>query len=310
MKKWVFIINPSAGNGKGKRKWGAIQPRLMFEYEYYYTSGPRKAVELAKNCANNGAELVIGVGGDGTLHEIVEGVSLSNNKSCIVSAISGGSGNDFGRIFPTFSRADELNEAFKNGVQGEFFDLGRLETNHSKETFTNNAGLGFDAYIAYHVNKSSVKKMLNKIGLGKLAYTFFVVKALLHFPLFHLQVNADGQIRNFENVWLATLSNQPFFGGGMKISPTSNPRDGLVELTIVSNISRWKLLLVFGSVYLGKHTNLQAVHTFQASKVGLTTDTITYRHVDGEYAGKTRPHQEDCFSIEPRAVASLTTMSS
>ena len=84
----------------------------------------------------------------------------------------------------------------------------------------------------------------------------------------------------------------------MKISPTSNPSDGLLELTVVHDLSRLKLLVVFATVFFGKHTNFKEVHQMQAPSFKISTDTSVYRHTDGEFAGLTEPFIEDEFNVQ------------
>lgn len=295
--KTTIIVNPTAGNGKSLKRWELFKKNLNFPYELQMTSKSKHATELAKICVQNGEhQLLIAFGGDGTAHEVIEGVLGCSN--CIVGVISAGSGNDFGRGFPTFKHAVELNNYVKTTGKTLQMDIGQLTTQNERYTFVNNAGIGFDAYIAVQVNNSPIKKILNKFSLGKLAYTYFVMKTLGTFKNFSLTVETPNHYKTFEKVWFVTVSNQPYFGGGMKISPLSNTADGKIEITVVHDLSRIKLLLLFASVFFGKHTSLKEVYQITSSSVNLTTDETMYRHVDGEYANKTTPFIADEFSVQ------------
>src|SRR5690606_30943097 len=120
-------------------------------------------------------------------------------------------------------------------------------------SFVNNAGFGFDAYIAHAVNKSSLKSVLNRVKLGKLSYLLATVVGLFRFKRFNAKIEADGREYEFNDVWFIVICNQPYFGGGMKISPRSNTSDRKLELTVVNQLSRMKLLAVFLTVFWGKH---------------------------------------------------------
>ena len=297
--KTTFIVNPTAGNGTSLKRWEKFKEKLDFTYEVYMTSSPKHATSLAKTSAQSGEhKLLIAFGGDGTAHEVIEGVLDFPN--CIVGVIGAESGNDFGRGFPSFHQAEEVNLYVRTLGETLDMDIGYVVTQKQSFTFVNNAGIGFDAYVAYQVNKSAVKKTLNKFGLGKLAYTFFVMKTLVTFKRFTLTVESSNQIQTFEKVWFATVSNQPFFGGGMKISPQSNPADGKIEITLVHHLSRIKLLLVFASVFLGKHTSFKEVHQLSSTTFKLTTNESTYRHTDGEYANQTIPNVADEFTVQSK----------
>lgn len=297
--KTTFIVNPTAGNGTSLKRWEKFKEKLDFTYVVHMTTSPKHATELAKACAQSGeSQLLIAFGGDGTAHEVIEGVLDCPN--CIVGVVGAGSGNDFGRGFPSFHQAEEVNMYVQSQGETIDMDIGYVVTAQQSFTFVNNAGIGFDAYVAYQVNKSPVKKLLNKFNLGKLAYTFFVMKTLFTFKRFTLTVESSNQRQTFEKVWFATISNQPYFGGGMKISPKSNPADGEIEITLVHHLSRIKLLLVFASVFFGKHTSFKEVHQLSSTTFKLTTNESVYRHTDGEYANQTIPNVADEFTVQSK----------
>lgn len=297
--KIIFIVNPQAGNGKSLKRWEKFQENLDFPYELRMTSCPKDATAIARQCAKAGEEhLLIAFGGDGTVHEVIEGVLDCTN--CIVGVIGAGSGNDFCRGFPSFKHATELNSYVQSLRESIDMDIGFIETKEQRYTFVNNAGIGFDAYIAYQVNKSFLKKMLNKVSLGSLAYTIFLIKTLVTFKNFSLTVETSTHRQTFEKVWFATVSNQPYYGGGMKISPQSNPTDGEIELIVVHHLSRLKLLVVFASVFFGKHTSFKEVHQMTAKSFTLTTNEAMYRHTDGEFANQTTPLVSNQYSVQPK----------
>jgi len=293
----TIIVNPTAGNGKALKRWEAFKKGLDFSYNLKITTRPKQATEITKECTrSDDDQLVIAFGGDGTAHEVIEGAIGCPN--CIVGVIGAGSGNDFGRGYHSFKTPSELNLYVSNFPENKEMDAGILHSGKDDYFFVNNAGIGFDAYVAFQANKSSVKNYLNKFGLGKLSYTYFLISSLVTFKRFNLSVETSEQFLSFQKVWFATVSNQPYFGGGMKISPTSNTTDGLIEVTIVHNLSRVKLLVVFVTVFFGKHTKFKEVHQFKAKSYTLSTDQKVYRHTDGEYAGQSHPYMENHFSVQ------------
>lgn len=92
----------------------------------------------------------------------------------------------------------------------------------------------------------------------------------------------DGKTQVFHKVWFVTISNQPYFGGGMKIAPLASPADGELDFTIVHGLSRWKLLLVFLSVFLGKHTAFKEVYSGTGERITIRSDQDVPIHADGE----------------------------
>lgn len=292
--KTVFIINPTAGNGKALKKWKRFAQTIGFPFEQVITRFPGHAAEVAAGYAKQQVPiLLIGFGGDGTLREII--IGAAGAKQIIVGSVAAGSGNDFARAYGTFKNAPEIQKFLKEPAF-QIEDLGQF-TNGAAYQFVSSSGIGFDAEITIAVNRSTAKKKLNQLGLGKLVYVLYVVKTFLKFEKFTLAVELDGHSLIYEDVWLATVSNQPYFGGGMKISPASKTDDGLLELTIVHHISRLKLLLVFGTVFSGAHTRFKEVSQMTGREFGLSTDKPVSRHVDGDDAGMSPLNERVVYTI-------------
>ncbi|WP_422122869.1 diacylglycerol/lipid kinase family protein [Planococcus sp. X10-3] len=280
----IFVINPVAGNGNSMKKWLKFKETIPFHFELAVSRHSGHAIELVKELHKSPEPvLVVGFGGDGTLREVIAGAAGA--PQLIVGSIAAGSGNDFGRGFHSFSDAAEI-AAFLVNPESSPKDLGEF-IDGVPQHFVSSSGIGFDAEISVKVNRSKVKQWLNRIGMGGLVYLIYVIITLLRFRLFGLTVEVDGETVHYDKVWFATVNNQPYFGGGMKISPHSIADDGILELTVVNRLSRLKLLLVFGTVFSGKHLGFKEVHQLHGKKFSLTADRAVYRHVDGDSAGRT-----------------------
>ncbi|WP_397539655.1 diacylglycerol/lipid kinase family protein [Rummeliibacillus pycnus] len=299
--KLLFIINDKAGNGVAKRKWRKMESELSMPYKAIFTNYPCHATEIVKQQAREDQQplLVIAIGGDGTIHEVIQGAI--EFPHIIVGAVAAGSGNDFGRGFENFKTVKEVEQFFQQPITKAKMDIGILETADDKKYFMNSAGFGFDAVISKHVNHSKVKKNLNKIGLGKLSYIYYLIKTLFTFNRFTLSLIHNNQEQIFRHVWFVVASNQPYYGGGMKISPNSIPNDGQFELTIVNDVSRLKLLLLFTTVFFGQHTKIKAVKQFTASDFKIIMDGDIIAHTDGEYAGASKKDQPIHFRVKSSA---------
>ncbi|WKA56098.1 diacylglycerol/lipid kinase family protein [Planococcus shixiaomingii] len=291
--KVVFLINPIAGNGRALKKWQQFKQTLSFPYEALFTEKGGHATQIVK-AMHKLVEptLLIGFGGDGTLREIIAGAAGS--KSLIVGSVAAGSGNDFGRGYTSFPNAAAIQQ-FLEAPSFIKEDLGEFDDGAYQ--FASSSGIGFDAEISVLVNRSPAKKWLNKIGAGKLVYLLYVIKTLVDFKHFQLVVEEGNQRKIYDNVWFATVSNQPFFGGGMKISPNSKTDDGLMELTVVHNLSRLKLLLIFGTVFTGTHTRFKEVSQISRPEFRLTVNKSIFRHVDGDEAGKTPENKAVTYAV-------------
>lgn len=287
----LFIVNEAAGHGKGKKVWHHLQRQLSMNYEVAFTEYEGHGKELAKNWAQNAQtkQLIVIVGGDGTIHEIVSGVV--HNKFIVIGVVRAGSGNDFARYFTTFQNAFQIESYIQNNEMANLpMDVGVVHFGDQQhEIFVNNAGVGFDAFVTKRINKSRLKLYLNKIGLGKLSYAAAVVRGLFSFKSFDVTIRTNDQEWQFKQAWFVAMSNQPYFGGGMKISPSSKSNDGRIELTIVHGISRLKLLLVFVTVFFEKHTKFKEITFLQGNQFNIFVQANNVDcHTDGNYIGEIR----------------------
>ncbi|MFJ7971013.1 diacylglycerol/lipid kinase family protein [Psychrobacillus sp. NPDC096389] len=301
MNNVVFIVNEHAGNGRGKKVWKKWKDAISFPYTFMITERIGHAIEIARNYATSSNEdlLIIAVGGDGTVHEIIAGITGYDHVR--VGVISAGSGNDFGRTFSVFQTIEQLNCYVHSAYASEKMDLALLDTGQHRYEVVNNAGFGFDAKVAYSVNHSKWKQRLNAFGLGKLAYILYLIKELFTFQRFSFTLHKDEEVVTYDDVWFFVVCNQPYFGGGMKISPSSKPDDELIEMTVVYNLARWKLLFIFGTVFFGKHTKFKEVIQFQAKRYSITFRDEVYGHVDGEFSCITAENRMYSFSVIPKA---------
>ncbi|WP_445478128.1 diacylglycerol/lipid kinase family protein [Lysinibacillus irui] len=283
----LFIVNESAGNGKGRKVWLRLQQQLTITYQVAFTEYEGHGQEIAKKWAQQQRDhmLLVIVGGDGTIHEVVSGVV--HNENVIIGVVRAGSGNDFARFFPVFQNSSQIEQYVKTAKASTIKDVGIVYLgNKQKEIFVNNAGIGFDAHVTKLINTSRLKLFLNKIGFGKLSYAVAVIRGLFHFHRFDVIVRAGEQEWQFQQAWFVAMSNQPYFGGGMKITPAARADDGLVDITIVHGISRVKLLLVFVTVFFEKHTKFKEITFLQGQHFDIIVgeDQVDC-HTDGNYIG-------------------------
>ena len=310
MKLLFFIVNEKAANGRAQKVWKRVKKELEgkdINYRSFQTKYPKHAEELARQLYSlhkNTMEAIIVVGGDGTLHEVVNG--LVDYPTVKIGFIPAGSGNDFSRGFQTpKSPLEALSFTMKKKQSsGKRFDIGKVMVNgqRKKEYFVNNIGAGFDAEVCKLTNESKMKNYFNKIGLGSLAYVGSLIRLLFTYKLTNVNIEMDGKICRYEKVWFVTVSNQPFFGGGMKIAPKADPTDGCLDVTIVHNLSRLKLLFVFITVFFGKHTRFKEVVQHKGKRVSIKSDDNMLVHADGELIGQLPieaevQHRKICFLV-------------
>ena len=295
MKILFFIVNKAASNGKPLKLWEKLVRELdkqNVNYRSFHTKYPNHATEIAKQIATmyeDKIEGIIAVGGDGTMNEVVNG--LAKHPTVRVGFIPAGTGNDFSRGFniPNSPIAALKLILRKQGRPIPQFDIGKatIGTSSQRKLFMNSLGVGFDAEVSKLTNQSLMKKYLSVVRLGSLVYVIALLKLLFSFVPTSVTLSIDGTIHRYQNVWFVTVSNQSFYGGGMKISPNARPNDGLLNITVIHNLSKLKLLLVFGTVFFGKHVGLKEVSVHTGREIKIDSEKPFLVHVDGEQVGHT-----------------------
>jgi len=199
-KQWFVIINPKAGGGKGYKKWPKIQSVLNdydFNFDYTFTKHHGHSKNLVKNAINKGYRYFICIGGDGTLHHLVNGI-LSQEKvetsKIKVGVIPIGTGNDWIKTYAIPKNINKAVSIIKKGVV-ECQDVGKIDFINSKKPptyFINLAGIGFDGYVA--------KKAENLKLLGSFSYLFAAIKGLFFFKNFSVNIVSSSEKYIFTTV--------------------------------------------------------------------------------------------------------------
>lgn len=288
---YIFIVNPVSGSGKGRKVWKKIQRKLIkldIPYRSFYTKKTGHAFDLTKQLTElyrDKISAIIVIGGDGTIHEVVNG--LANYPHIPFSAISAGSGNDFCRGFGIPRRPmAALNHILR--AHRRRCDVGVYQFKRKVSPigyFINGLGVGFDGEVAQLTNQSSYKRLLNKVKLGGLAYVISAFKLLFRYQTRDVRIKVDQEEHYFENVWLIVVSNIPNYAGGMKIVPSARPHDGQLDICVVNQLKPWQVLLAFASVYFGWHTRLKSVHLLRGRKIHISSSAPMLIHADGEVVG-------------------------
>ncbi|MFT0824000.1 diacylglycerol kinase family protein [Bacillus swezeyi] len=281
---YCFIVNKISGNGKALKIWNYIVKHLQekhIEYQVRFTEAPNHATALVKELIKKEKPSVItAVGGDGTIHEVINGLLDANIPLGVIPA---GSGNDFCR-----GLGIPLNykKALKHLLKGECttVDIGCLNSTF----FSTVVGVGFDAEVAKVTNDSNYKKLLNCVRLGNLSYYASVLRVLFHYKPADIFLKIDSKHYQIQNVWLVAIANTPFYAGGLLICPNAKYQDGLFNICLVHGVSKWKFLKLFLYVFKGKHTAFSnVVNIYEGKEVEIYSVASLSAHGDGEIIGQT-----------------------
>ncbi|MBP1968936.1 YegS/Rv2252/BmrU family lipid kinase [Virgibacillus natechei] len=283
---YIFIVNPEAGKGRSRRIFSRIKKHTLYqeiESSYYYTKYVGHAEEIAQRITKREDIVVtsiIVIGGDGTMHEVMNGIK---NRNIPVSFIPGGSGNDFARGSAIKGNALEILQQIINAQNGHPYWLGNFKIdNRKKRFFINSLGFGFDAQVARMASKSKLKGFFDRFHIGTVNYIIALLKVLLTFKPIDLELEVNGKKRTITKCWMVTIANHPYYGGGMKIIPGAKIQPAVFPVLVLHSISKWKVLALFLSVFNGKHINFKEIELMNATHLKIISNEQLYYQVDGQ----------------------------
>ncbi|WP_052345816.1 diacylglycerol kinase family protein [Paucisalibacillus sp. EB02] len=283
---YIFIVNPVAGNGRGLKIFKKLEKSKLYQNissRLYLTQYPGHAEEIANQIMvenNEDLKSIIIIGGDGTVHEVINGLG---DTQVPISFIAGGSGNDFGRGCRIKGSPLTILKKIMREKQGILYWKGNYffdGDNH--RSFINSIGFGFDAEIAKQANQSSYKNILNTLRLGTLSYVIALIQVLFKFRPFQVEVVMDGNKQIIEDCWMVTIANHQYYGGGMKIIPSAKIQPSVIPVLIIHGISKWKILGLFITVFTGKHVMFKEVDIHHVETISIRTNYPISYQVDGQ----------------------------
>ena len=296
--RWFAIINPTSGNGSSRKKWPQIKSLLesyKFDFDFAFTKHENHSPELLQRAIENGILNIICVGGDGTLHNIVNGIlnqSIAPSSEINIGVIPIGTGNDWVKTHNIPNDFEKAIQIIKNGNK-KTQDLGKIEfLNEDKKSvyFNNLAGVGFDGFVVSKVHKYK--------HFGALAYLAGSVLGLFSFKNFKSKLVVDGkEISSKTLMVLVGLCN--YSGGGMQLTKEANPFDGLFDISIAKNIGKLDIIKNLTKLFNGKIVNHKKVETLKSNAISITIDEdeLPFIQADGELIGQ----GDIMISIVPKA---------
>ncbi len=240
------------------------------------------------------------LGGDGTVNEAVSGIQ--DFSSTRFSFIPTGSGNDLARDLGISKDPVKALEQLLRADRERPMDVGVVHYNDARlpdQLFVDSAGIGFDAGVCWEVQRSPIKTFLNRFGLGKLAYLFVALRQLMGSANAQAELEAeteDGrtQTLRFSHLMFTAFMSHRFEGGGFQFSPQADASDGLLDLCIVHDVPKWKVLLVLPTAFWGGHYRFRGVTGLRGSRFRIRTSSPLWVHTDGEVTAASRDITVTC----------------
>ena len=301
-----FIANEMARTGKGVGVWRQVQIELRekkIPYKVFMTERKEHATELAKMISEKNEEdiCIVVVGGDGTLNEVINGIT--DFEKVRVSLIPAGSGNDFARNLQIMKspqeRLEHILECMKKGPDCyERIDLGVAEWPEGEKSrkYAISSGVGMDALVCKKNATSKIKVIMNKFGLGKVSYLIVTVQSLLTMETADMAVKVDGSsIRNFKGTIFAAAMNAKAEGGGVPMAPKASVQDGLLSTCFVYKFSKLGALLRLPFLATGTHEHFNGFKVFDCETIELDIKKPMALHTDGEYLGDVTKVRYSCL---------------
>jgi diacylglycerol kinase (ATP) len=269
------ILNPAGNRGRAARLRGPIAQALADgRGELVLTSAPHEAERLAREAASSGRD-VVAVGGDGTISEAANGI-LSAGASVAFGVVPAGNGNDY--AYETLGLPRDPLRALEVALSGEAIPMDVGEVNG--RYFLNSLGVGIDANIA------AAAEELKRFPLMRgqtLYWASSLRELLLHYDRCpHLSVTRDGVTDTARLFALAAVSIGPTYGGGFRINPDADPRDGLFDLCTIWKPSLPRALRLLPLVEQGRHLGEPEVTRQRVRQVVLESPEPVFAHLDGE----------------------------
>ena len=277
-RKVKIILNPMADMGNAWRI--ARDLRSITEQhggvDWSGTVYPGHAIELARQAADQGYDMVIAMGGDGTVHEVVNGLmQIPEDKRPILGVVPAGSGNDFAHGIKAPRVSSEALTCALNGTPSTV-DLGVMIDQHGhKEYFDNTLGIGFGAIVTIRSHRLPVLR-------GFLMYLTAVLQAIIldHNPI-RMQIETDTE-KWEQGVIYLILCNGPREGGGFLIAPDAKIDDGILHYALIRDVSRPMMFRIVPEVMKGTHGRFKEVKMGTCKTFSLTANRPLYIHADGE----------------------------
>ena len=268
------ILNPTAGGGRAGRMATAIQAELAargLDAEVVLTRARGHATELAAEAAADHG-LVVAAGGDGTIHEVANGLLHSGAPNAGLAVLPIGTGNDFAKLLGG-RRLERALDSILLGATHRV-DVGLVRWGDESEYFVNGMGTGIDVEVVRQI-----------AGLPRLRgvarYLVGVLRALRVFDPIRARLRVDGREID-KRVMIVGVGNGVSQGGGFYITPDARPDDGRLDLCVIDEMSLPRVLVTLPRLMRGRHVNLSTVSMLTFSRLEIETEGPLFFQLDGE----------------------------
>lgn len=301
-KKWILLINPQSGKGKGLKNKAKIIELLTkegFRFTTFITERKHHATEITIEQIKNGNRSFIIIGGDGTINEVVNGImqqTVCKASDIIIASIPVGTGNDWGRLFQIPKNLSKAIELIKSGSLIKQ-DVGMVtytqNQKQQKRYFVNIAGVGYDALVAKKTNRLNEQK----IKVGKLLYFYSLFACLIRYKTKQAAIYIDDKLVDCK-LFSMSVGIGAYKGGGLKLVPNAVPNDGFFDITLIKDVKKTDMIKYLPKLFTGAFTKHPKIETYRCKSVGFESINSFLLEADGEIMG----YPPYCFQIIHEAI--------
>ena len=303
----LFIVNPASGAGKAGREWAQVQtwlPSTGIPHETVLTTRPLEATEIAQRAVRESRPVVVAVGGDGTLNEVVNG--FFHNGAPIptttkLAMVPLGTGGDFRRTLRIPLDVRAAVQLLSSGVSRRL-DVGcvtyeKADGSTAVRHFINIADAGLGGDVVNQMGNGTKR-------FGNLAYTLGGFRALIGFKNKPMTVDIDDVTFQLPKAQQVVVANCQFFGGGMQMAPSASPTDGVFDVILIKNAGKIETMRGMNDFRAGKHLDQSnpKIELLYGKRVSVTSPKKVRIDVDGEAVG----FLPALFEIQPSSIEFIT----
>jgi YegS/Rv2252/BmrU family lipid kinase len=288
----LAVVNPAAGGGRVRRRWPTLAPRLrgaVPDLTVRWTTAPGEATALTRSAVRSGTEHIVAVGGDGTLHEVVNGFFAADGTPLtpapVLTPLPCGTGSDFCRALGTPTALEAV--ARLSTPRSRRVDLLRVH-------YTDPSGARALRYGLNVVSFGLSARVVERLGrrsrgafAGRLSYLGALLRTLTSHRPFAAHLTVDDAPLPGGALHLGAIANGPSFGAGLRIAPGAQLDDGRLDVTVLHDASALSLLCRLPRFYRGTHPALDGVTTAPGRRVAATPRALPVPlEADGEWLGR------------------------
>lgn len=269
-KRFCIIINPKAGKGKTAKKIPILKNYVESvkeaDFDLYFTEYPQHTIKLAEQYAKE-YDALIAMGGDGTINELMRGLAGAETAMGIIPE---GRGNDFAKMIDFHENVKESIDRILR-FKTKNIDIGQINDRY----FLNGVGIGFDGYV-------NERNFNRKVIKGPASYFLSVLECLILWQPMKMQITVDGNDVPADSVFLTAIGNGKYCGGGVNLNPFAEIDDGFLDLCVVNNISKLKIIRNLNRLKDGSADTLKEVNITKGKEIMIQSEGKMPSHYDGE----------------------------